>query len=115
MTDQNNILNLDEMLGRQKMKVVFQGNEYFLKAYEDLTPEDFMEVMELGEKFAGFTNITGKDMPNEVLKSVTRMMEIIAPELKATNISFNGQMNVLTFWKDQQAKKAKKKTARASK
>lgn len=113
--DENNILNLDAVLGKPKLKVVFQGNEYFLKSYEDLTPEEFMEVMALGEKFTGFTNIKGSDMPNEILKSVSRMMEIIAPELTAAGIPFNGQMNVLTFWKDQQATKAKKKTARASK
>lgn len=112
----NNVLNLDEMLGKPKLKVSFLGNEYALKSYEDLTPEEFMETMALGERFSGFKKIEKtKETSSEILKSVARMMEIIAPELAKLSLSFSGQMNVLTFWKDKQVSETKKKTARARK
>lgn len=114
MSNSNKVLNLDDMLGQKGIKVSWKSNEYPLKLTTDLTPEEYMEVMSLGEKFVGYKNITiSADLPNEIIKSVARMIEILAPELSALNLPFSGQMLVLEFWKNQQADPAKKKQAKA--
>jgi hypothetical protein len=80
--DENNgILNLDELLGRSKMKVRYQGAEYGLKTVTALTPDEYALVMEFSQKFANIetgTAMSGKDL-QDVLRAVDDFIEIIAP------------------------------------
>ena len=113
--NQKGVLHLDEMLGQKKLKVTWKGGEYELKPYEALTPEEFMEIMALGEKFTGYKNLENtSETSKDILQSVNRMMEIIAPELTELKIPFSGQMLVLSFWKEEQPDPTKKKRAKAS-
>jgi hypothetical protein len=114
--DDKNVLNLDEMLGQKSLKVTWKGDEYVLKTSTDLSPEEYMEIMALGEKFTGFANAQNSaEAGKEITAAVNRMMGIVAPELSAKGIPFSGQMLVLTFWKEQQQQDAssKKKPAKS--
>lgn len=115
MNEKNNVLHLDDMLGKRDIKVEWKDNQYALKGYADLSSEEYMEVMSLGEKFVGYKDITKTEkLSKDILVSVNRIMEIIAPELAELKLSFSGQMLVLTFWKEQQDDPTKKKRAKAN-
>lgn len=109
----NTVLNLDEMLGTADLKVSWLGKEYPLKTQMQLSPDEYMEIMTLGEKFTSYQDLRGDNVSKDILESVDRLMQIIAPELAEMKIPFQGQMLVLTFWKEQQQAETKKKRARA--
>jgi len=118
----NNVLHLDDILGQHKgMEVDWKGESYPLKRINDLTPEEHLQMMVMGERFTtlGLTlaekNERDPNVAKEVLEAVETMMKMIAPELHAKGLPFNGQMVVLTFWKEQQEGKTKKKTVKPSK
>lgn len=113
--DKNNVLNLDEMLGKKDLKVAWKGTEYTLKTPENLNADEYMEVMNLGEKFVGYKDLKStEELSKDILASVDRMIEIVAPELAAMKLPFAGQMLVLTFWKEQQDEPVKKKRVKPS-
>lgn len=113
MSNKPNVLNLDTILGKKDLKVAWQGKEYALKTPEELNPEEYMAVMALGEKFSSYREIKNPaEATQDILESVNQMMGIVAPELVALGLPFEGQILVLTFWKDQQTDQSKKKRAK---
>lgn len=82
--DQNNndVLNLDEMLGTKKLIVKIQGKEYPLRTVKSLSPEEFGRVMAYGTKFASLTDDEmSHDGGMTVMKAIDDVIEIIAPSL----------------------------------
>ena len=76
------MLNLDEMLGEKKLKVIYQGKDYYIRSVKSLSPQDFGRVMAYGTKFS---SLTDEDMQlNDgatVMKAIDDVLEIIAPAL----------------------------------
>jgi hypothetical protein len=113
MSNKPNVLNLDTILGKKDLRVAWQGKEYALKTPEELNPEEYMAVMALGEKFSSYKEIKNPaEATQDILESVNQMMGIVAPELVALGLPFEGQILVLAFWKDQQTDPSKKKRAK---
>lgn len=79
---QNGVLNLDEMLGEKKLKVLYLGKEYPIRTVKSLSPQELGKVMAYGKKF---TNLTDEEFEKEngmvVMKAVDDVLEIIAPFL----------------------------------
>lgn len=78
----NGVLNLDEMLGEQKLKVLYQGKQYELRTVKALTPEEFGKVMAYGEKFSTLSEADiAKDNGAVLMKAIDDLLAIIAPSL----------------------------------
>ena len=73
-------LNLDEMLGEKKLKVLYQGKEYFIRTVKSLSPQEFGRVMAYGIKFS---SLTEDDMQLDggavVMKAIDDVLEIVTP------------------------------------
>jgi len=82
MDDDKGMLNLDEMLGEKKLKVIYQGKEYSIRSVKSLSPQDFARVMAYGTKFSSLTEAEMQlnDGAN-VMKAIDDVLEIVAPSL----------------------------------
>jgi hypothetical protein len=82
MDDDKGMLNLDEMLGEKKLKVIYQGKEYSIRSVKSLSPQDFGRVMAYGTKFSSLTetDIQANDGAT-VMKAIDDVLEIVAPSL----------------------------------
>ena len=73
-------LNLDEMLGEKKLKVLYQGKEYFIRTVKSLSPQEFGRVMAYGIKLS---SLTEDDMQLDggavVMKAIDDVLEIVTP------------------------------------
>ena len=107
----DNILNLDEVLGTKTLKVRYQGSEYPIRTASSLSPEEFGRVMAYGAKFSALTQ---KDLQvNEgetVMKAVADVMQIVAPEMPTT-LSLQESMAVLQFWSENNLQKNSSRAA----
>ena len=107
----DNILNLDEVLGAKTLKVRYQGSEYPIRTASSLSPEEFGRVMAYGAKFSALTQ---KDLQvNEgetVMKAVADVMQIVAPEMPTT-LSLQESMTVLQFWSENNLQKNSSRAA----
>ena len=107
----DNILNLDEVLGTRSLKVRYQGSEYPIRTASSLSPEEFGRVMAYGAKFSALTQ---KDLQvNEgetVMKAVADVMQIVAPEMPTT-LSLQESMAVLQFWSENNLQKNSSRAA----
>lgn len=81
-TENNGMLNLDDMLGEKKLKVRYQGKEYSIRTVKSLSPEDFGKVMAYGTKFSALTD-ADMELNNGkvVMKAIDDVLEILAPSL----------------------------------
>ena len=78
----NDILNLDEMLGTKKLVVKMGGKEFPIRTVKSLSPEEFGRVMAYGTKFASLQEEDmSKDGGLTVMKAIDDVIEIIAPSL----------------------------------
>lgn len=107
----DNILNLDEVLGTKSLKVKYQGLEYPIRTASSLSPEEFGRVMAYGAKFSALTQ---KDLQvNEgetVMRAVADVMQIVAPEMPTT-LSLQESMAVLQFWSENNLQKNSSRAA----
>lgn len=81
-TNNNGVLNLDEILGEKKLTVRISGKEYPIRTVKSLTPQEFGKVMAYGTKFASLTDEEFEKQNGEVvMKAIDDLIEIIAPSL----------------------------------
>jgi len=112
MSDKN-IINLDELLGQEKLFVQWEGEKYALRRSEDLSPEEMAQVMDLGERFTKQQGKGNDGLSKNVIEAVGEMMKILSPELSGIKMPFTAKVMILEFWKEQE-EKLKKLAAKAS-
>jgi hypothetical protein len=125
-TNNNGVLNLDEMLGDKKLIVKIQGRDYPIRTVKSLTPGEFGKVMAYGTKFSSLTedDMTLNDGAT-VMQAIDDVIEIIAPSLprykptlrerfqrgykRRFSISMQEATAIMQFWTEQnrQAKNAR--------
>ena len=80
--DKKGMLNLDEMLGEKKLKVIYQGKDYYIRSVKSLSPQDFGRVMAYGTKFSSLTEADMQlDGGAVVMKAIDDVLEIVAPSM----------------------------------
>jgi hypothetical protein len=76
------LLNLEEMLGEKKMKVIYKEHEYYIRNVNSLSPHEYHLVKRYGDIFA---SMTGSDLLGDggdiVMEAIDETLEIIAPSL----------------------------------
>lgn len=83
---QDGMLNLDEALGTQTLKVRYLGKEYPIRTVKSLSPTEFGTVMAYGEKFSTLTDADmQKDGGAVVMKAIDDVIGVIAPSLPKYN------------------------------
>lgn len=85
------VLNLDEVLGGQRLRVRYQGKEYALRSVNSLSTEQFRKVMSYANKFSSLQEEDleeGSIEFDELLQGVDDLLEIIAPSLPRYKPSF---------------------------
>lgn len=112
MSDKN-IINLDELLGQEKLFVQWENNKYALRRSEDLSPEEMAQVMDLGEKFSKQQGKSNSGLSKNVIEAVEEMMKILSPELSGKTMPFTAKVMILEFWKRQE-EELKKQAAKAT-
>lgn len=76
------VLNLDEVLGENKLKVRYQGKEYLIRSVKSLSPQEVGQVMRYGQVFNGMDEEQLQVNNGEVvLRAIDDLLEIIAPSL----------------------------------
>lgn len=113
MTDNNNrvIYNLDEIMGHSERVVRWKDVEYSIKASSDLSPDEYLDIMRLGERFSGLKDIKNDgELSKEIKEAVDLMFALIAPSMSSVNVPFTGRVFIIEFWKSEE-EKIKKITA----
>lgn len=125
MSDQS--ANIAGMLGEKKLKVIWNGQDYFIRTMDSLSPEEFMRVMLYGKKFSGLTDKEIEiDKGKSVVMAIDDVIAIIGPDfpkhrnslmekikafinkqyLRRFDMSLEDCISILQFWTANNPKKA---------
>jgi len=82
MDEDKSLLNLEEILGVKKMKVIYRDKEYYIRNVNSLSPREYSLVKKYGDVFASMTEKDvlegGGDL---VMQAIDETLEVIAPSL----------------------------------
>ena len=95
MSDQR-VASIADMLGHKTLKVIWNENEYPIRAMDSLSPEEFGRVMGYGKKFSTMTEEelqANSGVP--FLKAIDEVIAIIAPEFPQHRITFAEKASLL--------------------
>lgn len=83
MNEDKTLLNLDEMLGEKKMKVIYRNNEYNIRNVNSLSPREYSLVKQYGEIFANMdeNDVLNGNNGDLVMEAIDDTLLIIAPSL----------------------------------
>lgn len=96
------VLNLDELFDRSRtIRVVWAGQDYFLRRPEDLGPAEMVAFQRMTEHANALQQATGdmtKAQAEELGRLTAEGLQIICPELAAQGLPFLAQGRVLQFY-----------------
>lgn len=115
MSDDNKLLNLDELFGQaRKVKVRFQEKDYEFLRMEGISPRQAtqfnklqMQASRLQNGMKNSQDIT-EEQGVEIDKIFDRMIQMLCPDFPVDRLPFMGKMRVIQFYMEET--QGKKKT-----
>ncbi len=105
-----NVLNLDELFPpRAGIRVVYEGNDYFLRKLEDLGPAEVVKFQRMHRRVQALNAEGDEEQTNEIAALVADSIQLLCPELAELDLPFVFQSRVLEFYVSQLPKAPGKK------